>query len=102
MISIHFYIQNCVSSIQVKYHRHLHFTNLYFFFMIYTNFMKSPKLCKVHKFKDFYIFFRCSPTTVSTCPPIGNMSHVRAFFTSYPFAASTFTSRASVAGSQLT
>lgn len=102
MISIHFYIQNCISSIQIKYHRHLHFTNLYFFFMIYTNFMKSPKLCKVRKFKDFYILLRCSPTTVSTCPPIGNMSHVRTFFTSYPFAASTFTSRASVAGSQLT
>ena len=58
--------KNCVSHVQVKYHRHLHFTNLYFFFMIYTNFIKSPKLCKVRKFKDFYILLRCSPTTVST------------------------------------
>ena len=28
--------------------------------------VEAKKLCKVRKFKDFYIFFLCSNTTVST------------------------------------
>ena len=28
--------------------------------------VEAKKLCKVRKFKDFYISFLCSPTTVST------------------------------------
>ena len=42
--------------------------------MIFTYFSETEKLHKVRKFKDFYIFFLCSNTAVSTCIEYRNLS----------------------------
>ena len=43
-----------------------YFPHKLFFPVIFTNFVETEKLYKVRKFKDFYISFLCSPTTVSS------------------------------------
>lgn len=57
---------------------------------------------KVPKSKDFYKVSLCSNTIVSTCPLIGNISTQLTLSTQYPLSSKYFTSRASVAESQLT
>ncbi|MFR5655106.1 hypothetical protein, partial [Waltera sp.] len=44
-----------------------HLPHKLFFLVIFSNPVEAEKLYKVRKFKDFYISFLCSPTTVSTC-----------------------------------
>ena len=57
---------------------------------------------KVPKSKDFYKVPLCSNTIVSTCTECPNISQHLTRFSSYPCSPRYFTSRARVAGSQLT
>ena len=43
--------------------------------MIFTYFSETEKLHKVRKFKDFYIFFLCSNTAVSTYYDVDDISN---------------------------
>ena len=43
------------------------------FLVIFSNSVEAEKLYKVRKFKDFYISFLCSPTTVSICASLSKL-----------------------------
>lgn len=95
-------ISVCVPTPDIYHHRNVKVIFQALISHFFTLRHKHKMLRKVPKIKDFYEFFLCSNTIVSTCTVIGNISTVARRSALYPFAVRYFKSLASVAESQLT
>lgn len=72
-------ISVCVPTPDINNHRNVKIVFEVFIAAIFTLWREREMLRKVPKIKDFYEFFFCINTIVSTCPVLGNMSQGRYF-----------------------
>ena len=92
----------CVPTPDINYHRNIKVVFEVLISDFFTLRSEHEMLRKVPKIKDFYEFFFCINTIVSTCFTNGNISTATPLSIRYPFPHRYFISRASVSGLQET